>query len=716
MSQATARRTLGRVGRLIRKELVTVLRDRRTIITLVLMPILLYPLLTIAFRQFLLVHGAEKEEGIVYRVGLATREEARLFEAHYKLGDHLLRQKDADGDERPAGITLLATDQPDRHLRSRDIDLHVRVRSLHRFPPTRPGQPVLCELIALQGSPQSQAAKDHVERRLQAANSDRLGPAAPDPIQVPDGLPVVFALSSTEVKPDAEPRGMAMSAMVPLILILMTMTGAVYPAIDLTAGERERGTLEILVAAPVPRMALLFAKYVAVLAIAVLTAVINVVSMTITLQVSQMGEVVFGKQGLPPLVILQVLGLLLLFAVFFSAVLLTVTSFARSFKEAQAYLIPLMLVSLTPGMLSLLPEVRLSGATRVVPLLNIVLLTRDVLEGKAGVESTALVVATTLVYALAAVALAARIFGAEAVLYSEQTGWGDLFRRPTAPRTALTLPAALFCLALLFPVWFVVASLIGSAGQEASPPVLLTWLAAGNVLLFAGVPFVFAWLGRVKLWEGLRLQQSSPTLWGPALFFGLGLWLFALFVEQGLRWLGVSTLGEELLAWVAADAKRWRTVSPVLVALVLAVLPAVLEETFFRGLLLGALLRRVRPHSAIVGSAAFFGLFHLVDRGVVIVEHAVISALLGVLLGWLAWRSGSILPGIILHATHNVCLQLLHYYQPQLIEAGWLEPDQAGVPTTWLLAAAVAVALGLAWAWLALRRLPRPKPEPVADR
>ena len=81
----------------------------------------------------------------------------------------------------------------------------------------------------------------------------------------------------------------------------------------------------------------------------------------------------FGSGGLTPRTVLAVLGLLLLFAAFFSAVLLALTSFARSFKEAQAYLIPLMLLSLTPGMLTLMPGVSLNGPLAVTPLVNVVL-------------------------------------------------------------------------------------------------------------------------------------------------------------------------------------------------------------------------------------------------------------------------------------------------------------------------------------------------------
>src|SRR5438270_3896964 len=111
----------------------------------------------------------------------------------------------------------------------------------------------------------------------------------------------------------------------------MTMTGAVYPAIDLTAGERERGTLEVLVAAPIPRLSVLLAKYVAVLTVAMLTALVNLGMMALTLHVTGIGAAVFGD-ALNLLVLVQVLALLLLFAAFFSAVVLTLTSFARSFK------------------------------------------------------------------------------------------------------------------------------------------------------------------------------------------------------------------------------------------------------------------------------------------------------------------------------------------------------------------------------------------------
>src|SRR5205807_2950224 len=191
----------------------------------------------------------------------------------------------------------------------------------------------------------------------------------------------------------------------------MTITGAVYPAIDLTAGERERGTLEALIAAPVSRLGLLAAKYIAVLTVALLTAAVNLTAMTVTIYSVGLGPHLFGASGLTFRMVVAVFGLLVLFAGFFSAMLLTVTSFARSFKEAQAYLIPLMLLAIAPGLLSLNENLKLQGALAVAPLVNMVLLGRDLFAGAANPMTAGVVVLSTFLFGLAALALAARVFG-----------------------------------------------------------------------------------------------------------------------------------------------------------------------------------------------------------------------------------------------------------------------------------------------------------------
>jgi ABC-2 type transport system permease protein/sodium transport system permease protein len=252
---------------------------------------------------------------------------------------------------------------------------------------------VHCQLLFVREYPMGEKALRHIEQSLTSANvrllQQRLRVLASQHSSVP------IHAQRVDLKPADFRPAVSIFTVLPLILILMTITGAVYPAIDLTAGERERGTLEILVAAPVPRLGLLLAKYVSVLTVALLTATVNLLTMTITIMAGGMGQVLLGKSGWSPLVVAEVFCLMVLFAGFFSAVLLSLTSFARSFKEAQAYLIPLMLLALAPGLLSVMPGLELKGMLAVAPVINIVLLGRDLLEQNANPAMAAVVVITT---------------------------------------------------------------------------------------------------------------------------------------------------------------------------------------------------------------------------------------------------------------------------------------------------------------------------------
>jgi sodium transport system permease protein len=403
-----------RLFRLARKELTEILRDRRTIVTLIVMPLLLYPLLTIGFGQFVL-GGKIAETPTEYHIGFPTETAAKA------MYPRPLGVKARESSRKPAPrLKISVADDFDLAVRAGQVDVGLR--------PIRPddldGE---WEIVYREESVMAREVVTFVEEAAAAANLETLRTAMQK-----GGLKLPreshFVLAPLPAR-EEEHGGLKLAVFVPLVLILMTMTGAVYPAIDLTAGERERGTLEVLIAAPVPRVSLLFGKYVAVLAVAVLTALVNLGSMTISLLVSGFADKVFGAGGIRVVTLLEIFGLVLLFAAFFSAVLLVLTSFARSFKEAQAYLIPLMVVALVPGVLGLLPGLSLSGPLAVVPLLNIVLLARDLLGGHADPVSAAVVVIVTTAYGVLAIWIAAQVFGAEGVLYGESGGWRALLRR-----------------------------------------------------------------------------------------------------------------------------------------------------------------------------------------------------------------------------------------------------------------------------------------------
>src|SRR5262249_46605386 len=169
---------------------------------------------------------------------------------------------------------------------------------------------------------------------------------------------------------------------------------------------------------------------------------------------------------------------------------------------------------------------KLEGGLSVVPLLNIVLLGRDLFEGSASAAMGAVVVASTLLYALAAIAVASRIFGAESVLYSEQTNWADLFRRPRQPLSVPTITSALLCLAFMFPTLFLLQSIIRLAGPDLQVRFVL--MPVVSIVLFAGLPLLAAVLGRVRLASGFQWHKASVLSYAAGILLGVSLWQFVL--------------------------------------------------------------------------------------------------------------------------------------------------------------------------------------------
>jgi ABC-2 type transport system permease protein/sodium transport system permease protein len=293
---------------------------------------------------------------------------------------------------------------------------------------------------------------------------------------------------------------------------------------------------------------------------------------------------------------------------------------------------------------------------------------------------------------MAAVALAARLFGSEDVLFGSQSAWSDLLRRPRHQRAAPTVASAMFCLAMLFPAYFLVTS--GMAQLEDDTFRLqLVYAALGTPLLFAGLPLLTAWLNRDRWRASFNLHPAGPALIG-GLLLGISLWPFAHELLLWQRdWNLVSFTGERL-----SQAKKFLEALQNLPAwapvLVLGVLPGVCEELCFRGYVFRAMRSRLKPWGAIVASALLFGAFHVVGTGLLTVERFLPSTLLGLVLGWVCYRSGSVFPGMVLHVCHNSLVLLLAYYHPWLEQQGIQVQENLHLPPRWLAMAAGAALCG----------------------
>ncbi|MFG0291379.1 MAG: ABC transporter permease subunit/CPBP intramembrane protease [Rhodopirellula sp. JB044] len=681
-----------RLARLSRKELRETLRDRRTILTLVMMPLLVYPLLSMALNRFLLSAGGPGETGFI--VGVATPMESNWLQS--LLNDPRSTppesiQEASGGNLAEFKVVLTEGIEPNQALLENQLDIAAKLEFANN-------EPSSIRVTAFAGDQASQSARRILIERLHWLKlEDTVG-------ILKRHLPqyTAFQIEADEIGERSE--GNVLASIIPLVLVLMTITGAVYPAIDLTAGERERGTMEALMASPVPRWWLLLAKYVAVVSVALLTAVANLGAMFTTLTLTGLMPMLAGDgPGLGLKQMALIFLLLVLFSAFFAAVLLSLTSFARSFKEAQAYLIPVMLLSLAPAMLSLMPGIGLDGMLAVAPLLNIVLLAREILADNIHVFGATVAVASTALYAVAALAVAAKLFGNDAVNRTSDASIGAIFRRPAESTPQPTVGEAGMVVALLLPASFIVSNALMQwmRGQEGEVNVSLQLIlnAVALVASFGLIPLVATYIGRHQYLSTYRLTPGRIGFYLGAAVLACGGWAFA---HEALvladQW-GWAILSEEQIERTRGVLEKWKTISPVVLLATMALAPAVIEELCFRGYLFSAFSKVLRPWQTIMVTAVLFGLFHVFVGSTLLVERFLPTTLLGILLGWVAYRSGSVLPGMLLHFLHNGLLELVARYHEKLSFLGAEIEESRHLPATWLAVTGACVVIGIAIIW-----------------
>jgi sodium transport system permease protein len=457
-----------------------------------------------------------------------------------------------------------------------------------------------------------------------------------------------------DVATRSEAGGSVWAKLFPFLLVMMSLTGAFYPAIDLCAGEKERGTMETLLISPASRTEIVLGKFFTVMLASMATAALNLASMGLTaMQLGsqlQMPEATGGRAAaLSHLMTapswistLWMLLILVPLSAFFSAICLTLAVLARSMKEGQYYMTPLYLVALPLIFATLAPGIELSPLTSLMPITGVCLLLKALLVGEYGQARRYFlpVLVPLLVYGGLALRWAVDQFKTESVLFREAERfdlrswlkhlWRD--REPTPGPDLSVLCFVLILLSTFFTMgWF------GTSYWS---------LALAQVVNVLGVPVVMALLLTRDRLSTLRLKPSALR------FLALG---------AGLA-LSLNPLTSELRVWVEYLFPVPNAVKQVMqqflgdipdlatALLLLAGIVPVCEEVAFRGFILSGLQKGHRAFSAIVLSAFLFGFMHVLLS---VTQQLVNATLLGLVLGLLAVRSGSLLPGILFHMVNN---------------------------------------------------------------
>ena len=683
-----------RISTIYRKELVDILRDRRTLIAMIVVPIVLYPLLMLGSVQAVSYQSESlREEELILGIidsgdkksliDLITADAAALARERAELD----LETEATG-ELPTALDtakLLVFDSAEA------LEEAIRNRQLHAgiiF-----ASDVLIDAVDQQNKLRLLVDREEVRSGSAGARlvammeriADRTVRQRLAHAHLPETFVQPFVIETVNLS--APPS--ILGQILPLILVLMTITGAIYPAIDLTAGERERGTLETLMVCPVPVIDLIVGKFLVVTTIAILGAALNLTSVSATVYFGGFDKVIASSGGSVPVgKMIFILLALIPFAVLMSAIMIAVSSYARSFKEAQNYVTPIILAVLIPGGIAALPATRLEGIMLVIPVANMVLLARDVLLGAAvPLFAIALVLLSTTLYATAAVAVAASVFGKESVVFADTGSLRATFsRRLMKPESQPPVSMAMLIVALLFPAWFFVQSLL-SADPEAGSSGLLRGTAIWMPLLFVLIPAGVLAYWKVNLRLSLCLRWPETRYLLAAVLIGMSAWVPAheLYVAQQT----FMPIPQAVSKSMVEMQETVRGFHPAMALLILALIPAVCEELLFRGVFLAGLRTALSSRSAILVSAAVFGVFHFA------LFKFMPTAALGIVLAYLCWRSRSILPCVTMHLVHNA-LAVSAVFWPWQEKIGIPPDDTMGhLPTYVLLAGGALLIVGL---------------------
>jgi sodium transport system permease protein len=685
-----------------RKELIEALRDRRTLFMMIGLPLLLYPLMMIGMSR---LSESQESETKARTSSIAVWGElpADLRQRFEEKG----RMRVLSWHEAPSAIReslekgMFATPpSPPRDLEAPEKD---------EKPPKPPDeawtkaarQAVLdrkadAVLICWNGfseqlargemgkvsilydsvRPDSNKARARLTDQMRLYRDDLLKQRE-ESSKLAKGFTTGFEIQSQNLAPEQRRSGMLVGMLLPYMLILFSAMSGFYAAIDMTAGEKERGTMQTLLCAPVRSIEVIAGKFGAVWTIAMIATLVNICSLAMTF--TRVKLLPGMEMKVEPLSYLITFVMILPISLLVNAVFLAIGAFARDFKDGQNYLTPVLMLLLMTLLVTMTPGIELNRHLSFVPVLNVALLIKKVFLSEWRGDQLFLVMLSSFCYAGLALSLAAKVFERNNLLLGGQetfAGVLDIRRRPGSlptPSAAVTL----FCFILVLAFY-------GSAMlEDKSLTLALTVIQYGFFLLPA--------LAAVALngWDWKNTLSLRPIgLQGAlgALLLGLSGWTFAAGVL-----IRILPPPESLMRAMQKLLQLNDKPEPIwLILLMVAVTPALCEETVFRGVMLSG-FRRLGMWPAICATGLLFGFAHAS------VYRLLPTMFLGILMGFAVWKTRSLFAGMIVHAVNNGLAAVLARSSDMNAQLGF--NGLKYLPWSYVLGGTAVLAVGLWLLW-----------------
>jgi sodium transport system permease protein len=382
----------------LKKELKDTLRDRRTLISAVIIPALIIPILLIGVTK--LQTSLMKKEGDkqlkIALIGNPQNFKSQLEDSTFKMFTNyqIDDAKNAVAKDSLDAIIEFPSDffTNVNDMKSGKMNLYYKSTNLMLY--SRISEKL--ELIKAQ----------LLEERIKKLNisKETLTP---------------FEVAKVDIATAKEQIGKLVGGFLPYIFIIFCFTACMYPAIDLITGEKEKGTMETLLSSPASRFQILIGKMLTISIVGLSAALMTIVGMVVGLKflpnipadfLATINDMVSIK------FIVMLFAMLIPLSIFFAGLLSAIVIRAKSFKEAQTMVTPMMFVIIIPAMLALIPGVVLNWQTAFIPVLNIALATKEIIAGTINMAMYAAIVLSLIGFALLAAFVSYKQFSKESMV------------------------------------------------------------------------------------------------------------------------------------------------------------------------------------------------------------------------------------------------------------------------------------------------------------
>lgn len=620
------------VKQIFKKEILDILRDKKTIFMMIILPIILYPIMMVGMTQIMSMsmNSMEKEN---INIAFNQNPDKTLMSVINETNEERRKSSSEIGQ-----IELKTTNDYKKDLKDGNIDAYIKVSDKN--------EGLEFNIYIYSSKNSSIMGQEEVEKVLNTYKEELVENKVKE-----SGLDVKSTLEpidykTVDVAKNEEVAGNLLGRVLPFILIIGLLMGSIYPAIDVMAGEKERGTLETLFTLPITNLELVMGKYFAVSLCAVASAILNILSVFITMafllatqgMVSEMGmiNIDYSQMILPGIITLVCV---CLFAMVVSAVSMCVCSLAKSFKDAQNYITPVTLFVMMPSYISMVPTIELDSFTATIPVVNISLLIKSVLTFNSNISLIALVLVSNLVFVIISVLILSKMFNSEEILFGSSKNFALLEKRSnikkgTIPSVADGVTLYAIGVVLLIYIGGLIQLKFGTAG------------IVGTQIMIIGLPLIFAWYIKsdFKNTFSIKLPKIHHVLGGIILWGGV--FILSGLISQILLYLFPQNMQvvERLNEVLKVDD------SLLLNVLVIAVTPAICEEVFFRGFVFRSLTQSKEKKAQIWGvifTGILFGFMHIDFIRVIP------TSILGIALSYSVYKSKSIFIPMIMHFLNN---------------------------------------------------------------